>query len=57
MIILRMTHLKYENDVRALMMAFYHGVKIVVNPSEDKVFDEPVAFEMGIDFVDYQLYV
>ena len=47
MIILRMTHLKYENDVRALMMAFYHGVKIVVNPSEDKVFDEPVAFEKG----------
>ena len=57
MIILRMTHLKYENDVRALMMAFYHGVKIVVNPSEDKVFDEPVAFEMGIDFVDSNLYV
>ena len=57
MIILRMTHLKYENDVRALVMAFYHGVKIVVNPSVDKVFDEPVAFEMGIDFVDSHLYV
>ena len=57
MIVLKMTHLKYENDVRALVMAFYHGVKIVVNPSEDKVFDEPVAFEMGIDFVDSHLYV
>ena len=57
MIILRMTHLKYENDVRALVMAFYHGVKIVVNPSEDRVFDGLVAFEMGIDFVDSHLYV
>lgn len=57
MIVLKMTHLKYENDVRALVMAFYHGVKIVVNPSEDKVFDEPVALEMGIDFVDSHLYV
>lgn len=57
MIILRMTHLKYENDVRALVMAFYHGVKIIVNPEHDKTFDEPALFEMGIDFIDSHLYV
>jgi len=35
MIKLWMNELKYENDVRALIMAFYHGEKIVVNPGSD----------------------
>lgn len=57
MIILRMSHLEYENDVRALIMAFYHGVKIYVNPDADRQFDEPAQFEMGIDFIDSHLHV
>ncbi len=30
-----MNNLKYENDVRALLMAFYHGEKIIVNPGPE----------------------
>lgn len=47
MIKLWMNELKYENDVRALMMAFYHGEKIVVNPAHQ---DEVCLFEMHIVF-------
>lgn len=32
MISLYLNKIEYENDIRALIMAFYHGEKIVVNP-------------------------
>lgn len=55
MIRLYMNKTNYENDVRALIMAFYHGEKIVLNPDLSKALpdeEDPVLFEMHIDFTD-----
>ena len=51
MIKLWMNELKYENDVRALLMAFYHGEKIIVNPGlELPDPDNLYLCEMHIEF-------
>lgn len=53
MIKLWMNELKYENDVRALLMAFYHGEKIIVNPGSDVLNSDNLSLlEMHIQFED-----
>lgn len=44
MISLYMNKIEYENDIRALIMAFYHGEKIVVNPKEGGFMSVEVCF-------------
>ena len=58
MIKLWMNELKYENDVRALIMAFYHGEKIIVNPGSEVLNPDTVCLcEMRIDFFVNRLFV
>lgn len=41
----------YNNDLRAMLMAFYPGVKIVI-PASDRVLQEEVIFKLRVEYGD-----